>query len=259
MTERKLVASMIKTVRILAFLAVVGALLCLATSCGPKFDQMTANEINQYASEKFVKKKYTDAIEAYEALIDLYPFSTHVTGAELGIADANYARRRWIEAEVAYDAFAQRHPSHAKIDHVFFRSGMCSYKQKLAIDRDQAQTQKAEGSFSRVVSQHPDSDYYGEARVRLKEVRTDLAKRERYVAKHYWRDKEYYAAFKRYERIIRLFSDTKYFEESLYYGARCLIYLDEGVEARRLLNLLVRKFPEGKYAEDAKKLLPTEN
>ncbi|MDP8224173.1 MAG: outer membrane protein assembly factor BamD [Candidatus Lernaella stagnicola] len=239
----------------LLFIALCCAIWLALASCGPRFEDMSAAEISSYAQDRFENKKYSDAIDAYEALIDLYPFSMYVTLAELGLADAEFARKRWIEAEAAYDAFAKRHPNHDKIDHAIYHSGMCSYEQKLAIDRDQTQTQKAESNLSKVVSQYPDSSYYAEARLHLKEVRNDLAKRERYVAKHYWRDKEYYAAYKRYERIFRLFSDTDYYEEALYYGARCLINLDENRQAERLLDQLLRRFPDGKYADDAKDLL----
>lgn len=226
----------------------------LVGSCGPKFEEMSAQQIHNYGQAEFENKDYQDAIDAFEALIDLYPFSMYVANAELRIADANFNKRRWVEAEAAYEAFAQRHPNHEEVDHVYFRIGMCNYKEKLAIDRDQAYTSRAEQNFARVVSRYPDSEYIAEAQEKLAEVRRDLAKRERYVARHYWRDKEYYAAFKRWERIIRLFSDTEYYEEALYNAARCLHNLDEDGEARRYLRQLLNKFPEGKYAGKAKNL-----
>ena len=229
-------------------------MLSFFAGCGPKFDTMTAEQIYKFGEEKYGKKSYSDAIDAYEALIDLYPFSTYVTGAELRIADAQFMRHRWTEAEAAYDAFAKRHPTHEQIDHVIFRSGMCSYNEKMAIDRDLQSTQKAEQSFSQVVNRYPSSTYYAEAQTRLREVRDDLAARERYVAKQYWRDDEYYASYQRWERITQLYSDTKYYEEALYYGARCLIELDERSEAQRYIDMLLRKFPEGKYASKAKSL-----
>lgn len=234
------------------FLGLVG--LLAAVGCGPSFKDMSAKQIYDYAQEKYDKKSYEDAIEAYEALIDLYPFSVYVTNSELGIADANFNKRRWVEAEAAYDSFIKQHPKHDRIDHVYYYSGMCGYKQKLSIDRDLAATQKAEMQFSQVVSRFPESSYLAEARLKLREVRNDLAKRERYVARHYWRDKEYYAAFKRYEQVIRLYADTDYYEEALYYAARCLANLDEKAEAKTYLKLLLGNYPEGKYADEAKDL-----
>jgi outer membrane protein assembly factor BamD len=237
-----------------AWAVAVLLLALLAGACAPKFDQMTAQEINDYATKKIAEKDYQDAIDAYNALIDLYPFSTFVTGAELGVADAQYAKRQFAEAETSYDAFAKRHPNHEKIDRVVYYSGMCAYEQKQAIDRDQTQTAKAETQFSQLVSRYPQSSFFNDAREHLKECRNDLAKRERYIAKHYWRDDEYYAAFKRYERIVQLYSDTDYYEEALYYGARCLANLDERTQARRYIEILLQRFPGGKYADDAKKM-----
>lgn len=235
--------------------AIFIVILVFSASCGPKFEEMTAQQIHEYGEGEFGDENYQNALDAYNALIDLYPFSIHVTEAELRSADCHYMRRHWTEAEAAYQAFFKRHPNHPRIDHVIFRIGMCNYKQKLAVDRDLDFTHRAEAAFSSVTSQHPESEHYQEAQERLAEVRHDLAKRERYVARHYWREKEYFASFKRWERIIRLYSDTEYFGEALYYGALCLLELDEQVDARRYLRLLLKKFPEGKYAEKAKELL----
>ena len=236
--------------RLLRATALLVLLVGLA-GCGPKFETMTAQQIYDYGEQQY----FQDALDAYNALIDLYPFSVHVTEAELRVADCNFERRRWAEAETAYDSFLKRHPNHPQADRALFHQGMCDYKQKLAIDRDQGPTQQAEHLFSTLVSRYPQSTYANEAQQRLAEVRNDLAARERYIAFVYWRQDEYYASYKRWERIIHLFSDTKFYEDALYYGARCLLQLDEKTEARRLLQALMNKFPEGSYAKKAKDLL----
>jgi len=233
----------------------IAILVGFAGACGPKYEEMSAQQIYEYGENQFADEDFQDAIEAYEALIDLYPFSVFVTRAELGIADANFMKKRWPEAEAAYESFAKRHPNHEEIDHVIFRIGMCNYEQKLAIDRDQVFTQRAEQRFAEVLSRHPNSRYTTQAQQKLAEVRNELAERERYIARHYWREKEYYASYKRWERINRLFADTEYHEEALYYAARCLFKLDERGEAIRHLELLLEKFPEGDYAGKARSLL----
>ncbi len=237
------------------FLVVLSVFTVLAAGCGPKFEDMTAQQIFQYGEQEYASRDFQNALDAYNALIDLYPFSVHVTEAELRVGDCHFERRKWAEAETAYDSFLKRHPNHPEADRALFRQGMCNYKQKLAIDRDQAYTQQSELLFTRLVSRYPQSSYSVEAQQRLAEVRDDLAARERYIARVYWRQKEYYASYKRWERVIRLFSDTKYFEEALYYGARCLVELDEKAEAQRLLQALLNKFPEGEYAKKATELL----
>jgi outer membrane protein assembly factor BamD len=230
-------------------------LLVFSFGCGKKFEDMSAKEIYEFGSEKFEKGKYSEATEAYEALIDLYPFSVYVSKAELGIADSYFEKRRWDEAIPAYSDFLDRHPTNEKVPHVVYNLGMCYYEKKMAIDRDQIATYEAEANFRRLVTEFPESEYYGNARKKLNEVREDLAKRERYIAKFYFREKEYYASLRRYMRVIRNYPDTKYFEEALYYSALCYVYLGEDQDAKRQVQLLKLKFPDGKYGKKSNKIL----
>ena len=188
-------------------------------------------------------------------MIDLYPFSVYVSKAELGIADGYFEKHRYDEAIPAYEDYLNRHPTHEKVPHVIYYLGMCYYEKKMAIDRDQTASFLAETNFRRLVTDHQKSEYFTKAKIKLDEVRKDLAKRERYIARFYFRDKEYYASLMRNLRIIRDFPDTKYFEEALYYSAVCYYELGELKEAKRQVGLLNLKFPDGKYGKKAGKLL----
>ncbi len=225
------------------------------TACGPKFEEMSPREIFDYGSEKFEKEKYSDAIEAYEKLIDLYPFSMYVTEAELHIADSYFHRRRWIEAATAFEDFIDRHPTNKSTPHAMHYLGLSHYKMKRAIDRDQEETFLAQEALSRLATQYPDYSEIGDAREKLMEVRHDLAKRERYIGRFYFREGEYYASLVRYQRIVRLFADTEYYPEALYYCAYCYLRLEEKREAKRYIHMVNTKFPEHKFSEKAKELI----
>ena len=227
-------------------------LLC---GCAKKFEQMSPKEIYEFGSEKYTDKKFTSAIEAYEKLIDLYPFSVFVAKAELGIADSYFRKRRWEEAIPAYEDFILRHPTNDQVPHAVYNLGMCYYSERFAIDRDQTTTFKAEENFRRVVTSYPDSEYYDKAKSKLSDVRGNLAKRERYVAKFYFRDKEYYASLRRYLRVIQNYPDTKYFEEALFYSAMCYLELDEKESAMQQFKILQLKYSDGKYAKKADKVI----
>lgn len=237
----------------LKYIALIMAIF-LCFGCAKKFEEMSAKEIYEYGSDKLEKESFTDAIAAFEALIDLYPFSVYVSKAEIGIADSYFEKHRYDEAIPAYEDYLNRHPTNERVPHVIYNLGMCYFEKMMAIDRDQTATMLAESNFRKLVTDHPKSDYYDKAREKLNKVRADLAKRERYIAKFYFRDKEYYASLKRYLRLIRDFPDTKYFEEALYYSALCYYELGELKDAKRQLGLLKLKFPKGKYAGKAKKL-----
>lgn len=236
-------------------LPILVLLLIIGSGCAKRFDQMSAKEIYIYGNEKFEKGNYTEAVEAYENLIDLYPFSVFVSKAELGIADSYFAKKRYEEAMPAYKDFIDRHPTNEKVPHAIYNLGMCYFNKKMAIDRDQGATFEAEDNFRRLVTDYPDSDLYAKAKEKLSTVRKDLAKRERYIAKFYFKEGEYYASLRRYLRLIRNYPDTQYFEEALYYSAVCYFELGENNDAKRQISLLLLKFPDGKYVGKSKKLL----
>jgi outer membrane protein assembly factor BamD len=230
-------------------------LLLAAAACGPKFENMSAKEIYDYGETRYSKKGYSDAVKAYEALIDLYPFSTYVTQAELRIADSNFERKRYAEAAVAYEDFLEKHPTNDAVPRVLHRLGLSHFEQKRAIDRDQSETFAAEQTLARLVTQYPDYKDFREAQSKLIVVREDLAARERYIARFYWREKEYYASLMRFERVIRDYSDTIYYPEALYYAALCWTNLQEPQESKRYFDLLLAKYPDNKYAKKAQKYL----
>jgi outer membrane protein assembly factor BamD len=235
-------------VKIFAFILAASIL----SGCGPKYDQMSPKAIYDLGEEKYTHKNYSDAIEAYEALIDHYPFSVYVTQAELKIADAYYAKRRYAEAATAYEDFLEKHPTNDSVPHVLHYLGLSHYDQKRAIDRDQTETHAAEQTLSRLVTQYPDYMAHDDAKTKLAEARKDLAARERYIARFYWREKEYYASLMRFERVVRDYSDTIYYPEALYYAGACLVELDEKDEAKRYFDILQAKFPDHKYTKKAR-------
>lgn len=240
--------------RFIVFLVVAG-IFVFGFGCAKKFSDMGARELYQYGNERLQNKKTSEAIEAFEALIDLYPFSVFVSKAELGIADGYYNKKRWDEAIPAYEDYLSRHPTSDQVPHVIYHLGMCYYKKKMAIDRDQFATYESESHFQNLVTNHQDSKYYDDSRAKLNEVRKDLAKRERYIAKFYYREKEYYASLRRYLRVIRNYPDTKYFEEALFYSGVCYYELQEYKNAKRQFKLLGKKYPNGRYVKKAEKII----
>lgn len=235
--------------RIVTNVVAAALISALLSACAPKFEQMSASEIYDYGEKRYEKRDFTEAIEAYEALIDLWPFSTYVTKAELKIADAYYERKRWAEASVAYKDFVDRHPTNDAVPRAVHHEGVSHYQQKLAVDRDQEETLAAEQTLARLVSQFPDYPQLDDGRLKLSEVREDLAARERYIAKFYWREKEFYASLMRWQRVVRDYPDTKFMPEALYYSAQCYRRLEAPEEAERNERMLIARFPDHKLTK----------
>jgi len=229
--------------------------LAMGGCASVKYDTMSASEIYSLGVSELDEKHYDKATEAFEKLKEIHPFSVQVAQAEIRLADCYYSRREYEEAVAGFEEFLLRHPTHQEVPHALYYLGMSNYKRMYSIDRDQAYTKEAEKYFQRVVTGHPGSDNYPEAREKLTETRNRLAKRERYVGKFYFKQKEYYAALGRFDNIVQRYPDTDHYPEALLYAAKCQLRLGVSREAERSLKTLLLRFPDGPFASEARSLL----
>ncbi|MDP8254541.1 MAG: outer membrane protein assembly factor BamD [Candidatus Alcyoniella australis] len=246
---------MIRLLRQATLLLVLLSALTLCSCAERNLDLMSAREIYETGMQDFDKGRHSRALGAFQGLIELYPFSMYVTPAELRISDSYYHRRMYPESVEAYNDFITRHPTNKEVPHALYMLGLANYKQKFAIDRDQFYTHEALKYFQRVIKEYPDSENHADALDKAAECRHDLARREEYVGRFYYRNKEYFAALGRYREIIEQYKDTEFYAESLYMAGRCYLALDSPDAARLLLDTLIAEFPDDKYASRARSVL----
>lgn len=229
--------------------------LFLVGCAGMNYKSMSAAAIYDVGQKHFEKKKWKEAQDAFEKLKEIHPFSVKVTPAELRIAECMYQKREYAEATVAFEEFLLRHPTNSEVPRAVYYLGLTNYDQMLSIDRDQTFTKEAYRQFQRLVTRHADDPYAQKAKEKYEDTRNRLAKRERYVGVFYWKQREYYSALGRFETVIEDFSDTDFFEEALYFAARCHLKLSDPESAERQLKRLLMRFPDGRYAAKAQSLL----
>lgn len=163
----------------------------------------------QRGLDKFYKHKYDDALEAFQQVKERYPFSKYATMAELRVADAQYYKKEYPEAVAAYEDFSRLHPRHPDIPRVLYQIGMCHYKQRLGIDRDQTHATEALQAFERVVKTYPKSEYAKKARSKIGRCKDLLGRHEYYVARFYYRIGEYRASMLRLQTLKTYYLDVK--------------------------------------------------
>lgn len=169
----------------------------------------------------FQEKNYKKAIETFQKIRDLHPFSPYTILAELKIADSHYYKKDYDEALAEYEDFEKLHPRNEVVPYVIYQMGMCHFNRMLDIDRDKTATHEALQLFERLVRTYPRSKYAAQAKERIKECREFLARHEFYVGKFYFKTKQYKAALRRFEKILREYPDTKLKEEVLEYISKC--------------------------------------
>jgi outer membrane protein assembly factor BamD len=149
------------------------------------------------------KKNYIDAIETFEKLRDRYPYSDQAVLAQIKVADAYFYNKKYEEAYQAYKEFEKLHPTNKGVPYCIYREGLCCYRQRSTIDRDQTYTRKAIEEFKRLKQKFPQSQFIPKADKYLARCLKDLAEHEFYVAEFYYTTKRYQAAIDRYQGLIQ--------------------------------------------------------
>lgn len=197
---------------------------CLLSSCAfgpPKDIQKSPQEMYNDGLKLLNKKKYERAAEAFRKLKEEHPLSSYTPLAELRIADALFFNKSYAEAVNQYEEFRKLHPLHPEVPYAIYQIGMCYFKQRLSIDRDQTATEKALEQFRYLIENFPQSPHTPAAREKVQACRRQLAEHEYYIAHFYFRMKKYRAALGRFEKILQDFPDLNFEEKLKPFIAKC--------------------------------------
>jgi outer membrane protein assembly factor BamD len=149
------------------------------------------------------KKNYEDAIDTFEKVKDRYPYSDQALLAQIKLADAYFYKKKYEEALQAYKDFEKLHPTNKAVPYCVYRQGLCFYRQRSTIDRDQTFTTKAMEEFQRLKKKYPQCDYISKADKFIAQCRQDLGEHEFYIANFYYKTKHYQAALERYQTVVQ--------------------------------------------------------
>lgn len=206
------------------------------------------------AQEFEAADRFEIAIIKYADVKNKFPYSSYAVLAELAIADVQYKRESYPEAQIAYQNFRELHPKHPKIDFVIFRTGMSYYLQlPESVDRDLSLAQDAIYSFNEVIKLYPNSEYVKEAREFREKSYAMLVEKELYVADFYFKQKQYEPALGRYESAYRKYSGFGYDPRSLLGAARSAQKSEDVKKQKQYSSILLSKFGNSNEAKIAKR------
>lgn len=200
---------------------------------------------------------YEKARKAFQEILYDHPTSEYAPLAELKIADTYYEEGNYDTAATAYDAWRKYHIGRPEIPYVTYRLGMCYYHQVRSIDRDQTNTRLALLEFQTLITTYPNSEYAAAVGDKTEILRTKLAEHEFYVGKFYYRHRDYWSAVDRFKGILQNYPKRGLDEKSLFWLWRSYVQLGRFDRADPVYNELLQRFPEGRYARQAR-ILKTE-
>jgi outer membrane protein assembly factor BamD len=163
-----------------------------------------------------------------------------------------YGDKRYEEAKFQYRRFLELFPAHAEAAKAQFYSAMCSLQRVKTIDRDQSTTYEAVQEFQRLLQAYPRSAYVDEAKEKLAASRERLAAYELYVGRFYYRQGAYPAAIGRFEGLLKVYPEVSFADEVLFLLGNTYARNDNSQEATNVFDELVQRYPQSRYANQAR-------
>jgi len=208
-------------------------------------------ELYQTAESDLEKKKFEDARQSLQKLINQFPDSELVAEARLKSARSLYNQDRFEEARAEYQRFLELFPEHERIDEARYFTGMAYFRQMELVDRDQSFARQALSQFQVITKTMPDSQYAEDAGARGAICRRRLAEKEMYVGEFYFKRAEFSAAVNRFSSVLTEYPGIGLDDEALYYRGEALWRLEQREAAAEAFRRIVREFPESSRAPAA--------
>lgn len=239
-------------VKLIASLVLASALF---QGCSTPQVNKPAYQLYKDGEQSFQDGKYEDAITQWKKVKETYQSPDLTTKAELGIADAYFLNKDYIEAAAGYEDFRKLHPKHPQADFALYRQGMSYFNQIHSIDTDQTPVKNAQTTFDTYLKLYPAGAQLKEVQEKNSECRDKQMQYELYVGRYYLKTDAYKAAIARFEQSLKMFADSTRRDEVLYYLGKA--YLEDGQKekGRGIFGQLIREFPGSAFIADAKKAM----
>jgi outer membrane protein assembly factor BamD len=187
----------------------------------------TAEELAVNGMDEFENGNYHKAIEHFQRLKDIFPFSRYAMLAELKLGDAHYRLEQYEDAVFAYEEFEKLHPRNEAVPYVIYQIGRCHFDRISTPDRDQTAARKALDTFLRLQNQFPNDRHSRSAADHMVACYKSLSGHEFTVGEFYFKSKHFKAALARFRTVLSDFPDVGYHQPALGYIAACEKKLSE--------------------------------
>ena len=235
---------------LLALLALVVSVGC-ATSDGP---DKAANEYFTQAMEYMEDRDFRLAIEQFERLNAVHPFSQYAEQSLLELAYAYYENRDRQRCRVTIGRFIRQYPDSEQLDYALFLRGLSNFDDDRNLlhnalgfnpaSRSLQGAQLAYDDFSRVANEFPNSRFAAESVQYMLHIRELLAEKEILVAEFYLTRNANVAALGRAQYVLENYISTNYTPRALAILAQAYTHMGMQRQAQEAQARLKRLYPD---------------
>ncbi|ADV33586.1 putative lipoprotein [Candidatus Blochmanniella vafra str. BVAF] len=198
-----------------------------------KIKHQNSSDLYKSAHDKLLHNNYTESIQKLLRLNNLHPFEPYPQQIYLDLIYAYYKLHDFQSANNFIQRFLSSYPNHKNLDYVLYMQGLINmnldknnsyfahkYWHKSWFKHNPSYANIAFHSFSKIIQNHPNSQYYIDAYKRLIILKNRIANYELAIIKFYDQRNSYISVILRSERMLRYFPNTPATYEALYYMKR---------------------------------------
>ena len=237
------------------FYGVLAALLLTGCAADKAPSDLPVENLYNNAFDDLQKTKYKKAAEEFEQVEIEHPYSQWAVKAKLMGAYAYYKNEDYDDAVLALDRFIKYHPGNKDVAYAYYLKGMCYYNQISSADKDQADTEKAEEAFNRLILLFPNSEYAADARKKVNLTEDYKAGQEMIIGRYYLNNGNYLSALNRFNVVLENYQTTVQIEEALYRQVEIYGILGLNKYAAGYYKILHNNYPDGMWTAKAAKVM----
>ena len=207
------------------------------------------------AANALDKGNSNEAIQLFEEVERLHPYSQWSNRAQLMSGYAAYSNQNYDEAILALDRFTELHPGHESVDYAHYLKALSFYEQISDVARDQQMTELAMDSFETLIRRFPESQYVRDATLKRDLTLDHLAGKEMEIGRWYIHQGHINAAINRFRSVVTTYQTTTHVAEALHRLVEAYLTLGVKSEAVRIASVLGHNYPGSKWYERSYKLL----
>jgi len=196
---------------------------------------------------------YQRAIQLLSAIDSRYPFGPISHQVQIDLIFAYYKTGDAAQGTALAERFIRLNPTHPNIDYVYYMKALISLSTETNLfqdlagidrsDRDPTASKSAFKDFGKILEDYPESKYAADARMRMLDIKSRLARYELSVANFYLKREAYASAANRGRYIVEYFSPSAEVEKALEIMITCYEKLGLTDLRSNAMQVLVANYP----------------
>ncbi|MBR1545069.1 MAG: outer membrane protein assembly factor BamD [Alphaproteobacteria bacterium] len=220
------------------------------------FDYSTKTDVEIYNEglRQLSKENNISATEAFKQVEYNHPYSTLVAKSWIMAGYSYYKEKKYTDAIEQFERLLELQPNHPQADYAMYMIAISYYDQISPITRDQKMTEMALSKMQELVKKYPDSKFAKDVKPKIIIAKNNLAAKEMYIASTLVKKKNIIAALNRYQTVIKKHETTLFVPEAIFRTVEIYNMMGDKEEVRNMTRLLEVNYPDTKWYKMAKEI-----